>query len=259
MRVALLGPVTLVEGGRGVPVAGEKQRTLLALLALAPGEPVSAAALVDELWPGAVPSDPTNALQARISAVRKVVGSDRVRSTAAGYVLDLPADDVDAWRFEQLVEVGRRALGDGDHALAAARLEEAIGLWSGDVALADVPREGRAQLAAERLEDLLAGAQEARIDADLALGRHERAVAELRTLIARHPLRERLREQLMLALYRSGRQADALAAYQDARRGFADELGLDPGPTLSALEGAILRHDPSLLPGPAARPTIRVR
>ena len=98
---------------------------------------------------------------------------------------------------------------------------------------------------------------EARIDADLALGRHERAVTELGTLIARYPLRERLREQLMLALYRSGRQADALAAYQDARHAFADELGLDPGPALSALEGAILRHDPSLLPGrPAAPPSV---
>ena len=189
--------------------------------------------------------------------MRKVVGAERLRSTAAGYVLDVAADDVDACRFEQLVEAGRHALDDGDHAIAAARLEEAIGLWSGDVALADVPREGRVQLAAERLEDLLAGAHEARIDADLALGRHERAATELRTLVARYPLRERLREQLMLALYRSGRQADALAAYQDARHTFADELGLDPGPALSALEGAILRHDPSLLPGPAARPTIR--
>jgi predicted ATPase/DNA-binding SARP family transcriptional activator len=255
--VALLGPVALVDGDRGVAVAGEKQRTLVALLALAPGEPVSADALVDELWPGAMPSDPTNALQARISAVRKVVGTERLRSTAAGYVLDVPTDDVDACRFEQLVEAGRRALGDGDHAIAAARLADAIGLWSGDVALADVPRQGRVQLAAERLEDLLASAHEARIDADLALGRHERAATELRALVARHPLRERLREQLMLALYRSGRQADALDAYQDARHAFADELGLDLGPALSALEGAILRHDPSLLPGPAARPTIR--
>ena len=254
MRVALLGPVAVVDGERAVPVAGEKQRTLLALLALAAGEPVSADALVDELWPDAMPSDPTNALQARISAVRKVVGAERLRSTAAGYVLDVPADDVDACRFEQLVDAGRRALDDGDHAAAAARLDEAIGLWSGDVALADVPREGRVQLAAERLEDLLADAHEARIDADLALGRHERAATELRTLVARYPLRERLREQLMLALYRSGRQADALAAYQDARHAFADELGLDPGPSLSALEGAILRHDPSLLPGPGRAP-----
>jgi predicted ATPase/Flp pilus assembly protein TadD len=255
--VALLGSVTLVDGDRRVSIAGEKQRTLLALLALTPGEPVSADALIDELWPGAVPSAPANALQARVSAVRKVAGTERVRSTAAGYVLDVAADDVDAHRFEQLVDAGRRALSDGDHVIAAARLEEAIGLWSGDVALADVPREGRVQLAAERLEDLLASAQEARIEADLALGRHEPAVTELGTLIARHPLRERLREQLMLALYRSGRQADALAAYQDARHAFADELGLDPGPGLSALEGAILRHDPSLLPGSAARPTIR--
>ena len=256
MRVALLGPVALVDGGRNVSIAGVKQRTLLALLALTPGEPVSADALVDELWVGGVPSDPTNALQARISAVRKVTGVERVRSTAAGYVLDVPPDDVDACRFERLVEAGRHALGDGDHAIAAAQLEEAIDLWSGDVALADVPREGRSQLAAERLEDLLASAHEARIDADIALGQHERAATALRTLVARYPLRERLREQLMLALYRSGRQADALAAYQDARHVFADELGLDPGPALSALEGAILRHDPSLLPGPAARPTI---
>jgi predicted ATPase/DNA-binding SARP family transcriptional activator len=254
--VALLGPVALVEDGRGTSVAGEKQRTLLALLALAAGEPVSADALVDELWPFAVPSDPANALQARISAVRKVVGAERLRSTAAGYVLDVPADDVDACRFEELVETGRHALGEGDHALAAARLEEAIGLWSGAVALADVPREGRVQLAAERLEGLLASAYEARVDADLALGRHERAATELRTLVTRYPLRERLREQLMLALYRSGRQAEALTAYQDARHAFADELGLDPGPALSALESAILRHDPSLLPEPAARPTI---
>jgi predicted ATPase/DNA-binding SARP family transcriptional activator len=257
VRIALLGPVTLVDGARGVSIPGEKQRTLLALLALARGEPVSADALVEELWPGAAPSDPTNALQARVSAVRKVVGADRVRLTAAGYVLDLAPDDIDACRFEQLVDAGRGALDDGDHAIAAARLEEAIALWSGDVALADVPREGRVQLAAERLEELLAGAHEARIDAELALGRHERVATELRTLVARYPLRERLRAQLMLALYRCGRQADALAAYQNARSTFAEELGLDPGPTLSGLEGAILRHDPSLLPGPAARPTIR--
>ena len=256
MRVALLGPVALVDGGRGVSVAGEKQRTLLALLALTPGEPVSADALVDELWPDAVPSDPTNALQARISAVRKVVGAERLRLTAAGYVLDVRRTMSMRAGSSSSSKPDVDALGDGDHATAAARLEEAIGLWSGDVALADVPREGRVQLAAERLEDLLASAHEARIDADLALGRHERAATELRTLVARYPLRERLREQLMLALYRSGRQADALAAYQDARHAFADELGLDPGPALSALEGAILRHDPSLLPGPAARPTI---
>jgi predicted ATPase/DNA-binding SARP family transcriptional activator len=254
--VTLLGPIALVDDGRGVSVSGEKQRTLLALLALTPGEPLSVDALVDELWADAAPAEPTNALQARVSAVRKVVGAERIRSTAAGYVLDVPADDVDACRFEQLVEAGRDALDDGDHAVAAARLDEAIGLWSGDVALAGVPREGRLQLAAERLEDLLASAHEARVDADLALGRHERATTELRTLVARYPLRERMREQLMLALYRGGRQADALAAYQEARQTFIDELGLDPGPTLSALEGAILRHDPSLLPGPAARPTI---
>ena len=257
MRVALLGPVALIDGDRGVSLGGEKQRTLLALLALAPGEPLSADALVDELWPSAGPSAPANALQARVSAVRKVVGAERLRLTAAGYVLDVAADDVDAHRFEQLVDAGRRALAEGDHITAAARLEEAIGLWSGDVALADVPREGRAQLAAERLEEVLASAHEALIDADLALGRHEPAVTRLGTLIARYPLRERLREQLMLALYRSGRQADALAAYQDARHAFAEELGLDPGPGLSALEGAILRHDPSLLPASTARPTIR--
>ena len=257
MRVSLLGPVCLVDGDRGVSVTGEKQRTLLALLALVPGDPVSADALVDELWVGAVPSDPTNALQARISAVRKLVGAERLRSTAAGYVLDVSADQVDACQFEQLVEAGRQALGNGEPAIAATQLEEAISLWSGDVALADVPREGRVQLAAERLEDLLAGAHEARIDADLALGRHDRTTTELRALVARYPLRERLREQLMLALYRSGRQADALAAYQEARETFIDELGLDPGPALSALEGAILRHDPSLMPGPGARPTIR--
>lgn len=257
MRVALLGPVALVDGEGGISVAGEKLRTLLALLAMTPGEPVSADALLDELWPDAGGPDRTNALQARVSALRKVVGAERVRLTAAGYVLDLPADDVDACRFEHLVDSGRQALDDADEAVAAARLEEAIGLWSGDVAFADVPREGRVQLAAERLEDLLASAHESRVDADLALGRHEQVATELRTLVARYPLRERLREQLMLALYRGGRQADALAAYQDARHAFADELGLDPGPTLSALEGAILRHDPSLLPRPAARPTVR--
>jgi predicted ATPase/DNA-binding SARP family transcriptional activator len=256
VRVALLGPVGVVDGERGVAVTGEKQRTLLALLALTPGEPLSADALVDELWGDAAPADPTNALQARVSAVRKVIGTECIRLTAAGYVLDVGADDVDACQFEQLVAAGRDALDAGLHAIAATHLEEAIGLWSGDVALADVPREGRVQLAAERLEDLLASAHEARIDADLALGRHDRAATEVRALIARYPLRERMREQLMLALYRGGRQADALTAYQEAREVFVDELGLDPGPALSGLEGAILRHDPSLLPGPAARPTI---
>ena len=257
MRVALLGPVALVDGDHGNPIAGEKQRTLLALLALTPGEPVSADALVDELWPAAPPSAPTNALQARVSAVRRVVGAERLRLTAAGYVLDVAPDDVDSHRFEQLVTAGRRVLADGDAEGAAARLEEALALWAGDVALADVPREGRVQAAAERLEDLLASAHEVHIDAELARGRHEQAVTQLGALVVRYPLRERLREHLMLALYRSGRQAEALAAFQDARRAFAEELGLDPGPGMSALEGAILRHDPSLLPGSVARPTVR--
>jgi hypothetical protein len=167
-------------------------------------------------------------------------------------VLSVPAEALDAHRFETLLERGRRELASGEAARASATLRDALALWRGE-ALADLALESFAQPEIARLEDLRLTALEARIEADLALGRQDSLVAELETLVAAHPYREGLRAQLMLALYRSGRQAEALETYRRARRMFSEELGIEPGPRLRELEGAILRHDPSLeVPRPAA-------
>jgi YVTN family beta-propeller protein len=164
-----------------------------------------------------------------------------------GYVLRLERGQVDLYKFEELVERGRGALEAGNPREAAAVLREALALWRG-APLAGLEVEPFARPAAARLDDLRLAAIELRIEADLALGRHARLVGELERLVSEHPFREGLRRQLMLALYRSGRQADALAAYRSARRTFAEELGVEPGPELRELEAAVLRHDPALAP-----------
>ncbi|MBD0330208.1 MAG: AfsR/SARP family transcriptional regulator [Thermoleophilia bacterium] len=228
-RFRILGPLE-VEGVASL--GGPKQRALLARLLLSRGRVVAKEQLVDDLWPGDPPETAAHALQVYVSALRRLLGRERLRAEHGGYRLDASPDEVDAERFERLVRSGARLLERGDAAAARSLLERALALWRGP-ALGGVGESfhaDRARLDTERLAAL-----EQRIEADLALGRHEPLVAELEALVAEHPLRESFRRQLMLALYRSGRQADALDVYRAARRTLRAELGLEPGPELRAL------------------------
>jgi predicted ATPase/DNA-binding SARP family transcriptional activator len=236
----ILGPLE-VEGIRGL--GGPKPRTLLARLLLEPNRVVAYDELVDVLWPHDPPARARHALQVYVSSLRQKLGADRIRTEAGGYAVLVDADELDLARFERLADEGARRLRQRDPRGAHDRLEEALALWRGEP-LADI----RPALEPERarLEEARLAALEDRIDAGLALGRHARQIAELEALVARHPTRERLRRLLMLALYRSGRQADALEAYRDARRTSVDELGLEPSAELRELEAAILRQDTAL-------------
>ncbi len=238
MEFRLLGPLEVI-GDDGEPVAlgGPRPRALLTLLLLHPNEVVAVDRLVDGVWGEAPPASAQNALQVHVHALRGALGADRILTRPPGYLVSVEDGELDVERFERLV-------GDG-------RAREALALWRGP-ALADVAYEPFAQAEAARLEERRLGALEARIDADLDGGDDAALVAELEALVATHPHRERLRAQQMLALYRSGRQADALAVYRDARAAL-DELGLEPSPGLRGLEQQILRQDPDLdLFAPAA-------
>lgn len=212
-------------------------------------EPIPRERLIEELWGDAAPKTVNAVLSVYLSRLRRLLadGTDeqRLLTHAAGYMLRVPRDGLDVYRFEALLEEGRRELAGGGAERASATLRDALALWRGHP-LADLTVEPFAQTEIARLEELRLAALEARIEADLALGRQDSLVAELETLVAAHPYREGLRAQLMLALYRSGRQAEALETYRRARRVFSEELGIEPGPRLQELEGAILRHDSSL-------------
>lgn len=201
--------------------------------------------LVDGLWGGSPPPTALKSLQVYVSQLRKVLGDGVLETRGRGYVLSIEADQLDAERFEGLLETGRALLSAGDARGAAAALHEALALWRGPP-LADFTYEPFAQAEIARLEELRLAALEARTEAGLALGRHAELVPELEALALQHPLRERLRAQLMLALYRSGRQADALEGYKHARTAFVTELGLEPSRELQELERAILRQDSEL-------------
>jgi predicted ATPase len=251
MGVRLFGELEAEHAGVPVPVRGAKQRALLALLALRPRQPVSADRLIDLLWGDGQAANPANALQAQIGQLRRTLGTAAVITTDAGYALDLGPEDVDIARFEHLAAQGRRLFEAGDMALASATLGEALGLRRGEP-LADFTYAGFFDAERARLDELTLVAIETRVQADLVLGRHGELVAELEALCREHPLRERLWELLMLALYRAGRQAEALRAYTEARDRLVDELGIDPGPALRELEARILAQDPSLrAAGPA--------
>ena len=245
MEFLILGPLEVREGGRSLPLGGPRQRALLALLLLHANAVVSSDRLLDELWGEETPESGAAALRVRVSQLRKALPGDVLQTRPSGYLLRVEADQLDLHRFERLAEHGRRAQEEGNAAGASALLGEALALWRGR-ALADLSYEDFAQPAIARLEELRLAAHEFRIEAELALGRDAALVAELEALVAGHPLRERLRGYLMLALYRSGRQAEALEAYHEARRTLVEELGIEPGPALQDLEKAILRHDPSL-------------
>ncbi|MBB5079639.1 BTAD domain-containing putative transcriptional regulator [Nonomuraea endophytica] len=243
MRFEILGPTKVrAEDGREVALGGPRVRALLVLLALQAGRIVPAEQLVDDLYGTRPPEGISNALQSQVSRLRRALGKDLVEFHPAGYRLAADPSQVDAHRFEKLAADGRQALGAGDARSAAAVLREALDLWRG-APLSDAPL---AEAAATRLEELRLAAVEDRIQADLALGRHRDLVAELRQLISAHPLRERLRAQLMRALYGSGRQAEALTAYEEGRRILDEELGVEPGAEMTAAHLAVLRADPAL-------------
>ena len=239
--------------GRSLAVAGGRQRALLALLLLRAGEPVSRDRLIADLWGERPPAGAVKTVQAVVSRLRRALGGEasRLVTGAAGYRLRVEPDELDLARFEGLCEDGRRALAAGRPGRAAARLRAALEEWRGP-ALADVAFEPFAPPEVARLEELRAAAVEDRVEADLALGRGGELVAELEVLVAGEPLRERLHGQLMLALYRAGRQGEALDVYRDAVRTLDAELGLHPGPELDRLQKAILAQDPTLLRGAPA-------
>jgi len=239
----------VLDGGRRVPITGPRQKALLAILLLNANEVVSRDRLIDELWERP-PESPENALHRVVSQLRKQldVGDGApmpLVTRAPGYVLEIDPEALDLNRFEALVADGRRALADDDPEAAARALREALALWRGP-ALADFQDASFARPEIGRFEELRLQALEERIEADLRRGRAGDLVPELEALVAQEPLRERPRAQLMLALYRAGRQADALAAYRDGRRRLVGELGLEPGPQLQELERAILRQDEAL-------------
>ena len=241
----VLGPVEVLVDGRPVPLPAAKPRALLATLLLSSNRVVSVARLIDDLWGDEPPETATKALQGYVSQLRKSLGADRLVTQPPGYSVRVEEGELDLDRFERLVREGRELLGAGDSKAAAKRFAEALELWRGPP-FTEFRAEPFARDAGARLEDARLAAIEERIEADLALGRHARLVPELEDLVAREPLRERPRAQLMLALYRSGRQADALELYRRTRETLSDELGIEPSLELQELERRMLQHDPSL-------------
>ena len=232
------------DGGRRLSLPGGQPRAVLALLLLNANEVVSADRAIDEIWGERPPETARHALHDYVSRLRKILGPNALTTQAAGYAAVVAPDELDVNRFTTMADEGRR-LATTDPARASALLHDALALWRGR-ALADFTFEPFAQADIVRLEELRLVAQEERIEADLALGRHAELAGELEALVARHPLRERFRAQLMLALYRAGRQAEALETYHEGRRALVDELGIDPSPTLQRLERAILTQDASI-------------
>jgi WD40 repeat protein/DNA-binding SARP family transcriptional activator len=246
----LLGPLEVLRDGEPLKVSGQRQRALLSLLLVHANAFVPADRIIDELALADPSGTGVNALQATISRLRRLLGGTGVLVTErGGYALRADADQVDVARFERLASEGRRALAAGQPATAAAKLRQGLGLWRGP-ALADVADLGFAQAEVRRLEETRQSAVADRIEADLALGQGGELVGELEVLVRADPLQERLRGQLMLALYRAGRQADALEAYRQARKHLQEELGLEPSRALQQLERAILLQDASLEPVP---------
>ena len=250
MEVRLFGELEALDGGVPVPVRGAKQRALLALLALQRGQPVSADRLIDLLWGDGQAANPANALQAQIGQLRRTLGPAAILTTEAGYALTAGPGEVNVVRFEQLVAKGQRLAAGGEMAPASAALGEALGLRRGEP-LAEFTYAGFFDAERARLDELTLVAIESRAGADLGLGRHGELAGELEALCREHPLRERLCELLILALYRSGRQAEALRAYAEIRDRLVGELGIDPGPALRELQARILAQDPSLAPASA--------
>ena len=252
MNFRILGPLEVYGGNGAVALGGSKPRTVMAVLLLHANEPVSADRLAEALWGEEAAVGAVRTVQVHVSRLRKALGDPEILTTTpAGYCLRVEAGELDAERFATLVEEGRRALAAGRPDAAGGVLREALALWRGP-ALADLAFEPFAPAEIARLEEQRLAALEARLDADLAAGRHADVVGELRQLVAAEPARERLAGQLMLALYRCGRQTEALAAYADARHTLVDAIGAEPGPELRRLHEAILQQDAALEPPPPA-------
>jgi len=251
----VLGPLEALADGSALKLGGARPRAVLAVLLLNAGQVVSASRLIDEVWAEEPPDTAANLVQGYVSQLRKELGRDTIETREPGYLLRIEHDSLDLHRFERLVSDGSELLERGDAEDAAALLREALALWRG-AALADVADEGVLRRAAARLDELRLVALERRIEADLACGRHTELVGELEALATEYPLRERPRALQMLALYRCGRQADALDAYRTARATLVDQLGIEPGAELQELERAILQHDPALdVEPPRPRPS----
>jgi DNA-binding SARP family transcriptional activator/streptogramin lyase len=244
LEFRILGPFEVVADDRSVPLGGNKQRALLAVLLLHRGEVVSSDRLIDELWGERAPATATKTLQVYVSNLRKVLGDGLLTTRGRGYEFAPAADQVDCDRFQRLAREGQDALQRGDPRAARVRLHDALELWRGPP-LSDFSYEQFAQAEIARLEEVRRAVVEDRIEADLALGQGASLVPELEALAREHPLRERLHGHLMLALYRSGRQVDALERYHQARR-MLDQFGIEPGPSLKDLEHRILNQDPVL-------------
>jgi DNA-binding SARP family transcriptional activator len=245
MDYRILGPLEALDGERQLPLGGARQRAVLALLLLHGNETLTRDVIVDELWGEDAPPTAAKVLQNCVSALRKELPPDTIRTVPGGYGLRLEPEELDRDRFERLLAEGRAALETGEHAEALDQFRRALALWRG-APLSDLSYESFAQDEIKRLDELHVAALEDRIEAELALGHHDELVPELEALVTRYPQRERLRGQLMLALYRAGRQAEALEAYRAARRTLFAELGIEPGRALRELEQAILAQVPAL-------------
>jgi DNA-binding SARP family transcriptional activator len=247
MEFGILGPLEVHRGEERVELTGSRQRALLAVLLLRAGEVVPAERLLEDVWADDQPRAGATALRVRISQLRRALGpdGDLIKTRAPGYLITVEAGQLDVHRFERLTRDGDQALDRGEPEAAASLFEDALALWRGP-ALADFPYDAFAQGPAGRLEELRMAAREQLVAAQLALGRHGRILGELRELVAEYPLRERLWAHLILALYREGRQADALEAYRHARRTLTDQIGIEPGPELRMLEQQVLNQDPAL-------------
>src|SRR3954451_1143866 len=246
MEFRILGPLEVGTDAGVIALGGPLPRALLATLLLHANQPVSVARLTGALWGEDAPAGSGRTLQVYVSRLRKALGErDRLIIVPAGYLVRVQADELDAERFERLVADGLEALGSGQLERAASVLRDALSLWRGP-ALAELASVWLAPGELARLEERRLVAIEARVDAELGLGRHGALIAELQAHVAAQPWRERLHAQLMLALYRAGRQADALEAYRQAREVLVEQLGIEPGAELHDLHEAILAHDPAL-------------
>ena len=248
----ILGRLEALVDGRRVDLSSRRERALLGVLLLRVGEVVSVDALVDSVWGEPAPASARHMVHEYVSRLRGVLGDGSVIVTRTpGYAVERDACELDAARFAELLGTARSAVAADEREEALGAFDEALGLWRGD-ALCDVALEGDARFAAARLDDERRAARSERVDVALALGRHNELIPDLERAVAAEPLDEQVLRQLMLALYRNGRQADALARYREGRQRLVGELGIEPGAELRALEQAILRHDPELSPPTAA-------
>src|SRR5437867_8495019 len=248
MEYRILGPLEVVDEGEPVPLGRLKERLVLAVLLLHANEFVARERLIDELWGESPPPTARKAVNVYVSQLRKALarnGHDPITTADGGYRLEVDAERLDAARLQQLLATARERAAAGELEAAAELLREALALWRGP-ALAGLLLESHGRDEIAQLDELRLTALMDRIDCDLALGRHEQVLGELQVLVGEHPLRERLRAQLMLALYRADRQAEALDAYQKAREVLVEELGIEPSPALQRLQKGILAQDPAL-------------